>query len=223
MNKCISCGVKIHSQHSNCPICGKSLGQPVPSDTSYPRYMQCNDRDRFIIKKLFLFIAIVVCAISIFINLFTLDKALTLWSVVVSVSLISLWLIIYVTFENRFGVGRKILYNYAIIAAFLIVLDIFAGFSKWSTTYVIPFLTVAVAIVFTIMAASNKNNYRDYLGVLIAIFFVSLCPIIIFIFSFSTQAWTSFIAILYCLLTVLGLIIFSGRNFKQEIKKRFHY
>jgi len=215
--------VDVYPQHSVCPLCGKSLGAPVPSETSYPRYIRNNARNKFIIKKLFLFVTIVVCAISIFVNLFTLYEALTLWCVVVSVSMISSWLTICVTFENRFGIGRKILYYYAIISAFLIALDIYAGFSKWSTTYVIPFLTVAVAIVFTIMAASSRKNYRDYLGVLIAVFFVSLCPIIIYIFSFSTQAWTSFIAVLYCILTMLGLVIFSGRNFKQEIKKRFYF
>ena len=225
MDKCINCKVSLYSQHNICPLCGKSLTdrETVTSETSYPRYIRTVGRGEFIIKKLFLFVTIVACAVSIFINAFTLGEKLILWSVIVSVSMISFWLIINITFGKRISIGKKILYDYGIISAFLIAIDIYADFGKWSTTYVIPFLTVAVAIILTIMAVSNRKNYRDYLGGLIAIFFVSFFPIIIFVFSFSTQAWTSFIAILYCLLTIVGLIIFSGRNFKQEIKKRFHF
>jgi len=223
VNKCVSCKVSVYPQHCNCPLCGKSFDASAQSETSYPQYIFNRDKYGFTINKLLLFISIVVCAISIFINAFTLDKNLAPWSEIVCASVITLWLIIRNAFEKRNGFGKKVLYVYGIVSLFLIVLDIYSGFYKWSTTYAVPFMTVAVAFIFTVMAVINRINYIEYLGVLIALFFVSFCPVIIFLFSLATQMWTSFIAILYCLLTIIGLIIFSGRSFKQELKKRFHF
>lgn len=235
MNKCNSCKVSVYPQHGVCPLCGKQLEKPIQSETSYPEYAINRNGVGFAgltVKKLLLFSTIIASAVSVFINIFTLDKLdninkiddiLKLWSVIVCASLISLWLIIRIILEKKVSVGRKIIYDYGVVSAYLIVLDICSGFSKWSTTYVIPFLTVAVAVVFTSIAISNNKNFREYLGVLIAVFFISFCPIIIYVFSLSTQAWTSFVAILYCLLTMTGLIIFSGGSFKHEMKKRFHF
>jgi len=222
MTRCNSCKVNVYSQHRECPLCGKLLSVPMQSETSYPQYEKSYDKDGFTVKRLFLYITIVACALSVFINAFTLDQALTFWSAIVIVSSISLWLIIYTYYKKSYSAGKKMLYIYAIISALLVALDIYSGFYKWSTTYVLPFLTVAVAFIFTAMAVENKNNYKEYLGFLIVIFFVSFVPIIIFVFSFTTQAWTSFVAILYCLLAIIGLFIFSGSKFKQELKKRFH-
>ena len=225
-NKCNSCKVSVYPQHTVCPLCGKKLTPPVQSlqsETLYPKYAVSRGYAGFTIEKLLLFATILASAVSIFINIFTLDEKLTLWSVIVSATLVSLWLVIHIILQKRVSVGRKIIYDYGVVSVYLIVLDIYSGFSKWSTTYVIPFLTVAVAVVFTSIAVSNNKNFREYLGVLIAVFFISFCPIIIFVFSLSKQAWTSFVAVLYCLLTMTGLIIFAGENFKQEIKKRFHF
>ena len=223
MNKCKCCKTDIYSQHDICPLCGKYLGTPAASETSYPEYVTKGNKDTFTIKKLFLFIIIIICTVSVYINVFTLGETLTFWSVIVSVSLISLWMMINLLLDKKLSIGLKIIYNYGIISFYIIFIDVCTGFLKWSTTYVIPFLTIAVTVIFTIMAIIYRESYREYLGLLISIFFISFCPVIIFIFSFSTKAWTGFIAILYCALTIAGLVIFSGRNFRQEIKKRFHY
>jgi hypothetical protein len=139
------------------------------------------------------------------------------------VSLVFSWRVIHIMQTKRANAGRKILSGYLIVSAFLVALDLFSGFLKWSTTYVIPFLTIFVALVFTILAVRGSKYLNEYLGNLLAIFFISLCPIIIYLFSLSTQAWTSMVAILYCLLTVVGLLLFMGKDFREEIKKRFHY
>ena len=223
MNECKRCKALVYPQHGGCPLCGKPLGEPAQSETSYPKYAGDAAGDGFTVKRLFLFASIVACALSVFINMFTLDAALNFWSVVVVLSLTGVWLIIFSVNQKNAASAMKILRVYGIISVYLVALDIYIGFFKWSVTYVIPFLTIATAMIFTAMAIGNKKNYREYLGYLIAIFFISFIPIVIFVFSIAAQAWTSFTAMLYCLLTIAGLIIFSGGKFKHEIKKRFHY
>lgn len=223
---CNKCNIKVYSQHKECPLCGKRLGNPCQSDTSYPLYVAEGGQVRLTFEKFILFATITASVISVFINIFTLAEKLTLWSFTVTASLIAFWLIIHSLLMKKANIGRKIIYNYGIISAYLITIDALNGFSKWSTTYVIPFLTVAVAAVFTGLAASNINggkNFREYSGILTAIFFISFCPVILFALSLSVKVWTSLISALYCLLTIIGLLIFAGKRFRHEIKKRFHF
>jgi hypothetical protein len=215
--------VNIHPQHEDCPLCGHRLGVPVSSDTSYPRYGTAEHNAGFTRERLLFFLMITASAITIFINIFTYDKVASPWSVFVMLSLVFSWRVIHIMQTKRANAGRKILSGYLIVSVFLVALDLFSGFLKWSTTYVIPFLTIFVALVFTILAVRGSKYLNEYLGNLLAIFFISLCPVIIYLFSLSTQAWASMVAILYCLLTVVGLLLFMGKDFREEIKKRFHY
>ncbi|HCC35554.1 MAG TPA: hypothetical protein DEQ02_07965 [Ruminococcaceae bacterium] len=223
MNRCERCGVNVHPQHAVCPLCGRLLGEPRDAETSYPRYAEIGDKAGFTLAKLLLFLMISVSAVSVFINIFTFSHAPSLWSVIVLLSLVFVWRTIGFASSKKANAGMKILHSYAFTSAFLLGLDIFTGFGKWSTTYVIPFLTILVTFVYTILAVRSHKNFREYLGNLLAIFFISLCPVIIYLFSLSAQVWSCLVAILYCLLTVAGLAIFMGSSFKDELKKRFHF
>ncbi len=222
MNRCDICGINVHPQHEVCPLCGKLLGNLSAGRTAYPPYKPETGSGGFTVSKLLLFLVISVSVISIFINILTSGQNSVPWSVMVSLSLIFPWFIFSLIKSKKMNTGTKILYSYIIASVYIIAVDIFGGFNKWSTTFVIPFLTVAIAVVFTSIAISTTENFESYLGYLTVIFFISFCPVIIFLFSLSTLVWTSLVAALYCLLTVIGLIIFKGDEFKHEIGKRFH-
>ncbi len=223
MHRCDACKVLVHPQHGFCPLCGKRLGTPGESATAYPRYAADRSTAGFTLGRLVCFLLIAVSAICVFINIFTYRQAPSLWSALVVLSLVFPVWIVGVVRARKADAGRKILKSYGIVAAFVIGLDLFSGFAKWSTTYVLPFLTICVALVFTVLAVRSKKKFTQYLGNLLAVFFISLCPAIIYLFSLSTQAWSSLVALLYCLLTVAGLVIFMGESFREEIKKRFHF
>jgi heme exporter protein D len=221
MNKCNGCNVTVHAQHRHCPLCGVKLGQSGQSITVYPRYDNPTGKAVFTMQKLLIFLAIAASAISGFINIFT--QTSFPWSAFVILSLFSIWLIVGTLRSKDINEGKKILNCYGVVFLLLVAIDAFSGFYKWSTTYVIPFLTIAVALVLTVLAMRSSKHFTQYLGCLIAVFFISLCPTAIYLFSLSTEAWSSLVAMLYCLLTVAGLWIFKGGSFKQEMKKRFYF
>jgi hypothetical protein len=215
--------VSVHPQHEFCPLCGTRLGAPTRSATSYPRYAMAQRDTEFVLKRVLLFLGIATSAISIFVNAFTYDQAPSLWSIVVVLSFAFLGSVSGIVRNRRANLGRKIINLYVVVAVFLVAIDVFGGFRQWSTTYLIPFMTIFVALLFTILAACGDKHLNEYLGNLLAIFFISLCPVVIYLFSLSARGWSSAVAILYCLLTIVGLVLFMGRDFREEIKKRFHY
>ncbi|MFZ2540038.1 MAG: DUF6320 domain-containing protein [Oscillospiraceae bacterium] len=223
MNKCANCKVNVYPQHSKCPLCGKFLGATEQSETSYPKYNILQSKGELTTKKILLFLTIISCSILIFINIFTWNNSMNFWSIIVSACLVSLWTIVQTLFSKKNSIGTKVLSIYAALSVLLIVIDVCSGFYKWSTTYVVPFMTMTVTIIFTFCALGGKKRFKEYLGYLIAIFFISFCPIITFVFSLSMQGWSSLVAMFYCWLTTVGFLIFSGNNLKREIKKRFHF
>jgi hypothetical protein len=204
-------------------LCGKRLGIQTYGATAYPLYVTLSEGVGFFIRKIFTFFVIAASAITVFINIFTYRNVPVLWSFVVAVSLIFTWHMVNVVVTRKSNTGRRLLNSYFAISIFLIVIDIYGGFLKWSTTYVIPFLTILLAFLFTVLAARSKKHFNEYMGNLLAIFIISICPILVYMFSLSTQGWSSMVAILYCFLTIVGLVLFMGRAFREEIKKRFYY
>lgn len=221
---CKSCNVTVHGQHSACPLCGRRLeGEPSASYTAYPIYSYPKGKKGFTIRNILLFLTIVACAVSLYINLFTLDDFVEFWAGTVTCSLLSCWMLANTIYSDRMSVGKKMLAAYGIVFILVFIIDLFSGFHKWSCTYVIPFMTGALTISYTGLALSGKKRYRDYLGYLIANFFISFVPLLLFLFGFSTRIWTSALSVFCSLITSIGLFIFSDERFKSELKKRFHF
>ncbi|MGG1633274.1 DUF6320 domain-containing protein [Paenibacillus sp. FSL K6-3182] len=224
MRLCNRCNVSVDDQHDYCPLCSRPLGNRGNSASEYPSYAKLHQETAvFTRTKLFLFLTISAIVLSITINLLTLQLNPKLWSAIVTTGLIYAWVIVKDTILSKAHIGKKILFHYAILALFLLVIDIFVGFMKWSTTYAIPLFGMAATFMMTLLAIIKKSLWHNDIGYLLAMFFISLCPAILFIFQLADVIWPSVAAIVYSLLTIIGMIIFSDRQFKEEIKKRFHF
>lgn len=200
---------------------GEDSGLP---DTAYPDYAPEYEIIRtFTVKRFFLFLSIVAAVICLLVNLFTMGDVVMLWSLIVIASIICVWSFIKAVRAPKLLPGGKILICYAVVTALLIVIDASTGWHKWSTSYLVPFLTIGIVLLTTIFALTYKPGYKYYLGYLLATLFISICPLLLFLFSLSIVMWTSIVALAYALLTALGFYIFSPQSFREEMKKKFHY
>ncbi|CAH1059717.1 DUF6320 domain-containing protein [Paenibacillus pseudetheri] len=224
MTKCIRCNVTVDNQHNRCPLCSKPLKIRGESTTEYPSYKEVYQETKsFTVAKLFLFLAISAIVLSITINALTYHINPRIWSIIVSTGLIYAWIVVKDTILSNKHIGRKILYHYVMLSIFLLVIDIFVGFRGWSTNYAIPLFGVAATFIMTMLAIVQKSLWRHDIGYILAMFFINLCPMLLFVFNLSHVIWTSVFSIVYSLLTIIGMIIFSDRKFISEIRRRFHY
>ena len=214
------CNVSVYPQHKRCPLCDEPLGKADISSTAYPQTF--SDKTMHFWRKAFLFFCITASVICIFINFFQPQNSQFLWSMIVCASCVSLWIITSSIVSKTISPGAKLLNIYfaAIIVAF--VIDFVTGYYKWSTTFLIPFATIGLTALLTLLAIRERKHYHEYRGYLIAMFFISLCPIVIFLLSLSDIAWTAFAAVVYSLLTAVGFWIFSRWSIRKEVKKRLH-
>jgi uncharacterized membrane protein YhaH (DUF805 family) len=65
--------------------------------------------------------------------------------------------------------------------------------------------------------------YKEFSGYLLTSFLVSIIPALLCLIKLSTHVWVGYAAFLVSLLMLLGLYVFSEKDFKNEMKKRFHF
>lgn len=222
--KCDNCNVYVKDNHAVCPLCGKSLGVSAPTHTEYPSYKEFYKAQKKItFKKMLLFLSLCAIILTFVINYFTFEYAPVFWSGFASVTLMYAWVTYANTAHSKTHIGGKILFQVFFLSLLVITIDFSIGKYKWSTNYVVPFLCTAATFLLTILALVKKSRCYEYTAYLLSSFLLSLLPIVFFITSLSNVLWPSVATIVYSLITVIGLFVFSDKEFKAEIKKRFHF
>jgi hypothetical protein len=82
---------------------------------------------------------------------------------------------------------------------------------------------VLSTVLLMVIALTKRLLWSEYLGYLLATFFISLFPLAFYLFGFASLIWTGITAMLTSLLTIIGMFIFADKLFKEEMKKRFHF
>ena len=68
----------------------------------------------------------------------------------------------------------------------------------------------------------NTYLYFTY-GNIHKIALLGLIPLVFILCNMTTVFWTNALCIIYSVLTVLGMLIFTRRKFNAELKKRLHF
>ncbi|MDR0984280.1 MAG: DUF6320 domain-containing protein, partial [Ruminococcus sp.] len=153
VSRCIKCNVTVESG-KRCPLCHTPIRGGGISDVSYPEYVpKYSDNRRFTLFRLFSFLSIVTGVLCTMINIFTFQKGSTLWSAIVITFLLFGWSALFTLRNKHINTAGKTLLFYLLIITGMLLIDIWSGFDKWSTTYVIPFVTMAVILYVTLLAS----------------------------------------------------------------------
>ena len=220
MRKCRNCNVYVDESQSTCPLCGAQLGEKITTPLSYPTYREKKSVWRFILKTA-TFLSIAAVMVCVFINIFTYSKIEMLWSLYVALGLFLAWgMSINWTSRRRF-LPKKLFSTYLHLSFFTVCVDILSGFDMWSTTYVVPGLSIALVLTYLGIMMGSKRLYKKFFGYMMFSFFSTIIPVIINLLGFSEIRWLSMLPLLIYLLAVVGLFVFSGKRMRSEMKKRF--
>lgn len=223
MNQCKNCGVIINDNVNKCPLCNRNLQEfsSVSRNTWYPEYSYTEAATQLSLgKKVFLFISISVACICILINLLTGVK--NPWSLYVVSPILYLQLLINNTVQSKMRAGAKIILQITGISGLLLIFDLLSGFYRWSVNIVIPFLIIGGTFVITIIITKKKMLWNEYVGYIIAMIFLGFLPVLLYISGVADTLWASAVSALYSLLTIIAMLVFFNRKFKNEITRRFH-
>lgn len=225
--KCKNCQLSFYSRTNFCPLCGteaEDLAFDNQNDANfYPEYAEPKPSKLDVAKKILLFLTIAFSSIAIFINMFSLTIESSLWSLLLASCLFYAFVSFKIISSKKMHTGAIILVQLLLISALVIVIDIFSGFKKWSTTFVIPSLSFASSLVIVFIAIGKRSLYKEFSGYLLTSFLISIIPALLCLVNLSTHNWIGYASFLVSLLMLFGLYVFSEKDFKIEMKKRFHF
>ncbi|MEG2000137.1 MAG: DUF6320 domain-containing protein [Evtepia sp.] len=223
MTTCPKCHVAVHSQHTHCPLCQTPLSLCADSITAYPTYRYtAGEVLGMTWVRLFLCLTLAIAIIAGTTNALTYQMSPVLWSPILVVGLLYLWIFIRDTVLSINQVGRKILLNYVVLSIFMLTVDLCIGFTAWSVGYVIPLFGIVATQLMVAFAIRTRSFWQHDIGYLLIMFLISLIPTLLFVFRVSSVLWPCISAMVYSVVVILSFAVFSRKKFKGEMQKRFH-
>lgn len=223
---CNSCKLNIVTTTHYCPLCNIPIAKPTNviegNDFSQMfRYPVYAGQKKKRLKNTFSFVSIAISLLCIFINIFTWSRTSILWSLIIISSILFVNRSVFGWISSIKSVGSKIVSQYFLLAQLFLSIDIVLGYTGWSFSYVIPWCSIVITILITLLALTKRKNYTEFAGHLMASIVISVQLLVIGILPLSKEKWGLMAAFLCSIFTIIALYIFSKQQFKEEIKIRF--
>jgi hypothetical protein len=221
MKYCKKCNVYVRGDGRQCPLCFSNLAETDGDDgfAGYPD-IQENSRKYNILFRLFLFLSIAGSLVCLLFNLFFWSG--TLWTLIVVTGILLLWETIGLMIMSKRNAGLKVIGQTIVVLILLITIDAVTGWNQWSIGLIAPFVIISSTCAMTIVLYINRSRWREYMLFQFVITINGFIPVILYGCGLIKIIWPGAVGALYSLLTLLGMMIFADKQFKNELRKRFH-
>ncbi len=220
MRYCRSCKFNIENDLKKCPLCGTHTEEKDKNyNNDYPKVENRYITD--LINQAMLFIAIAISIVSLFVNRY-LARSVP-WSFIAIIGVFYLLLSSKFILNKGKNYGFFVLTQVVLISIVIFLIDHLIGYNGWSVDYVIPFVIISGSLAISTISIISPFKYKEYIVYLLIIALLGLIPLVLILCGVAKVYWTSAVCVIYSVLTVLAMIIFSRRKLNTELKKRLHF
>lgn len=222
MKYCGVCRLNIENTLEHCPLCGAFTEDAEgPSNDDFPVVTTSFMVD--VIKHMLLFGAIAGTLICMFINFFVVGLETGLWSVIAGVSSFYIYFSCGYLMKKRMNLGVFSVMEVFLVSIVVLVIDFSLGWKGWSIDYVIPFLIISGSMLMVIVSIFRPFRWKEYMIYVLITALMGLIPVVFILTGWTKVPVVSEICVLYSLLTVTAMAIFSRRKLKAELRRRLHF
>ena len=223
LKNCAKCNIQINTDKKQCPICFNEL--EGKNDADYTPNFSSKNYDRstqkgFFVFKLFLFFTICSSGIVLFINLVTNPKVL--WSIVVIISLLYVWILVLHTIISRRNFFEKILFQLVGVYAIVLSTNLITLDFSWIWSYFVASVSLLTITVLAFIIFINKKR-EDYIA---SAFIISLLLLATSIVLIATKVdlfrILNLINIMYNAIFLLGILFFGHKILINAFQKNLH-
>jgi hypothetical protein len=230
MKYCKKCALAVNTVYDFCPLCASQLtfsqnGETTPDTKEtaamdiYPGY---NGEIKYnFVLRLFLFLSVVGASTSLLVNLLIYHGML--WSLLVAGGIGFFWAALIYPLTARKNIGHHIMVDALAACVFFVVAQFVVGSKGWSLDYVVPFLFIAATTFISLVILVKRMKWREYALYQFITIILGVLPVISVIAQLVTTAWPSIVSAFYSFITLLGMLIFANKKYKNELIKRFHF
>lgn len=224
MKKCLKCNVYFLTERKSCPLCNEILEEIDKNEIEYPVYpkpiKKPRKENRFV--QVLSFFSVLSILASGLVNIFTYSANPHIWSPIVLLSIVYLWILLRATLRGKGYVPMRLIVQMLALSVLNYGIDYFSESTGWSLNYVIPFLSMAALIAIITMLVINSVQIGHYVMYAVAASIFGFIPFILWAFHVVDVLWPSLAAASLSFVTLLGMIVFARKDLKEEFKKKFH-
>ena len=222
MKECKKCKVHVNTNRKTCPLCGQILidnNQDNKYDNLYPAYEYPNKTINIALRIL-LFISIITIAVSITINALTFVGSY--WSIYVVLGILYAWILMKTTILSHQNIALRLIIQLIALSIVTYAIELVSVSSGWALEYVIPSLCIATTTAIGLIMLFKPIRYSDYVSYLFIAILISWIPLVFYFTEIINILWPSVAAASFSLTVIMGMITFTDRATKDELKRRLH-
>ena len=234
MKYCKKCALNVNTKQGNCPLCAAvlsdaedangqteadDLAATAPEEDLYPANSEGIKYD--LLFRVFLFLTILAITGSVLVNILTYNGIL--WSLLVAGGVGFAWAAIAYPIIVRKNIGHHIMVDAVCLCLFFIMAQIVTKTKGWSLDYVIPFQFIAATTIISLIILIKRMKWREYALYQFITIVLGLLPVISVIAGLVENIWPSIGSAFYSFITLLGMLIFADKKYRNELIKRFHF
>ena len=220
MKYCKNCQIKYDSPINKCLLCQNNL-EKIDDDIEINNFTKHIKKKKTlqIIFKSFIVLNIISIVTTLLINYYS-SKQFT-WGLIVSISNIFLVLIIGLIISKA-KTSTKISGSILLATILTIIISFIIENYHWAIDIVLPFSLIFITFINTIITLSKKSKWQDHISMLLISSFLNIIIFILNIVNVTNTKWAITGSLLYGVITILALLIFSPKDLKEEFLRRFH-
>jgi RNA polymerase subunit RPABC4/transcription elongation factor Spt4 len=222
MKYCQKCSLTVVTNDHFCPLCSASLTGDDKAAASVVLYPKIEDKSKYnLTVRLLLFLSIVAASACLLINILAYQGIL--WSLLVVGGIAFFWAAFVYPFLSKKNIGHYITIDAVCACLFFIVAQFVTKTNGWSLDYVIPFLFIAATTIISFVILIRRMKWREYALYQFITIILGLLPVISAATGLVIITWPSIASAFYSFVTLLGMLIFADKKYKNELIKRFHF
>lgn len=222
MKYCSNCNLKVEADIKHCIFCNDLLKfyDNKKAEDIYPTFKR--KRKVFLnFFKIVILLNLVSILTVLFIDGSTNGYNNLTYSLIVSASNLYFILAFGIIYMNRRFVSKLIIGS---TTSVLYILSI--GFMLndyiWAINFILPFVLISNLILLSMFLIFNRSKWIDYVTTLFIISILGVASILLVIFNVTTVSWPVIVLTALSVAVLLGLVIFSPKELKEDFKRRFH-
>lgn len=186
----------------------------------YPKDAKPNYEGRKFMKS-FSYVCIVVAVFAAMANAIVSPEGH--WSILIGGGILSMWFALMVGYTKRHNLMKNAMWELLIVTLGGVLWDVCTGWHGWSVNWVLPCVSILIQISMLVISKIQSHSPREYMiyYVMANIYGVVL-PLICMLTKIAVFRVPSILCMGFSFLFFFALLMFKGREFREEIYKKFH-
>lgn len=145
------------------------------------------------------------------------------WTILAGAGILSTWVVLMMGYVKRHNLMKSVMWETVIITVGAVLWDLSMGWYAWSVDWVLPIVAILAQLAMLIISKIQSHSAREYMiYYVMATLYGSLVPVILMAAGIIVFRKAAIVSISLSVLFLAGLIIFKGREFKEEMHKKLH-